>query len=98
VTQYKFEKVNLYQFDIVKYSSDSEISSVASIDENTGVFTLKDVTYPMKWHVWLSATGPDGMASGISSVYNMMIHLFNPPPVVILAPRFKFTPTSGQLS
>ena len=98
VTGYKFEKVNLYKFDILKYPSENEIKLVASIDETTGVFTLKDVTKALKWHVWLSATGPDGMASGVSTIWNMMFHLFSPPPVIILAPRFKFTPNSGQLS
>jgi len=90
----------LYETNKIKYPSEKEIYSVASIDETTGVFTLSNCSETMKWQVWISATGPDGMKSGVSTVFNIMIHLFNPPAneKTILAPKFKFTGTSGKVS
>ena len=84
----------------IKYPSDVEISSVASIDTTSGVFTLKNSTEAIKWQVWISATGPDGMASGVSDIFNMKINLFNPPNNTkkIEAPEFKFTGQSGTIA
>jgi hypothetical protein len=90
----------LYETNEIKYPSEKEIYSVASIDEATGVFTISNSSEAMKWQVWISATGPDGMKSGLSTIFNMKIHLFNPPSneKAILAPKFMFTENSGKLS
>ena len=84
---------------MIKYSTDSEVSSVATIDKTTGVFTLNECTEAKKWQVWLSATGDDGMSSGENSVFNMMINLYDPPATIdlVLPPKFVFDAKSGPV-
>jgi len=99
VKAYNFEKVNLIESNEIKYPSDVEISSVASMNTTSGVFTLKNSNEAMKWQVWISATGLDGMKSGVSDIFNIKINLFNPPLTKkIEAPEFKFTEKSGTLA
>ena len=40
--------------------------------------------------VWLSATGKDGMSSGISTYNNIKINLWETPPIKIFPPYFNF--------
>ena len=88
IKEYKLVKVNKYEFDLIKYPYEDEISSVISLDKTTGIFELNNCIEERKWNVWISASGDDGMTSGISDTFNIKIHLYDPPPVLIDAPKF----------
>ena len=60
------------------------------INETTGAFNVTDHETPIKWYVYLYATGKDGVDSGNASVPNVYVHLYDPPPAEVFPPEFRF--------
>ena len=86
ITQYKIDSINDYELNIDRPGLDSTVTSTISLDEDSGLFSIKNCSKPMQWLVWISAQGKDGTGSGKSDTFNIKINLFEPPPLKTSAP------------
>jgi hypothetical protein len=68
----------------------ADYANVIKINKATGLFKVGDTKNALKWYIYLFATGKDGVDSGKSSVPNVYLHLYDPPPAKVYPPEFIF--------
>lgn len=76
--------------DANKSLNATDYLKVVTIDQFTGEISVIDTTNAVKWHIFLSASGQDGVKSGTATVQNVYLHLYDPPPAEVFPAEFKF--------
>ena len=58
------------------------------LETNTGWLNITDNSTAVTFYIYLAATGKDGMNSSKSATQNVVIHLYDPPPAIVIPPEF----------